>query len=137
MKKKRCEFFLLVFPRFVLFSKLSSLSLSLSLSLSPFLTSGGADGVPTKRVKVKPLRKARSDLPRRHHRAQGQPVADPLGHRHYVRHDAVGLEAPVVLPGPPEPRLDLVGDAEAPRCAHGLVGWLQEALDEGDGLFCF
>ena len=84
---------------------------------------------------MQPLREARRDLPRRHHGPERQPVADPLGHRDDVGHDAVRLKAPVVLARPPEARLHLVGDAEPARGAHGLVGWLQEALDQRDGLF--
>ena len=48
------------------------------------------------------------NLLRGDHSRHGEPVPDPLGHGDDVGHHAVALEAPVVLPRPPEPGLDLL-----------------------------
>lgn len=49
------------------------------------------------------------------------PVAHRFRHRHYVRHDAVRLERPVVRADPPEADLHLVRDCYAAGLAYRAV----------------
>ena len=91
---------------------------------------GGADRVAAKRVEVRAARERGGDRGRRHDRRERQAVADALGHRDDVGHDALQLEAPERVAGAPEAGLHLVRDAEAARLAHEAVRLGQEAVGE-------
>ena len=59
--------------------------------------------------------------------ADGEAVAEALGHHDHVRLHVEGVDAPEVLAGPPEARLDLVGDQEYPRLVQDLFYPLEVA----------
>mmetsp|Transcript_841 Transcript_841/g.2617 ORF Transcript_841/g.2617 Transcript_841/m.2617 type:complete len:380 (+) Transcript_841:217-1356(+) len=93
----------------------------------------GAHRVATVGVEVDPLLKRGRDLPRGRHSGQRQPIPDSLRHGHDVRRHAVGLEAPVVRPGPAKACLDLIRDADAPVVPDVLVRSLEVAVGEDNG----
>src|SRR5215210_6725168 len=73
--------------------------------------------------------------------ADGETVAEALGHHDHVRLHVEGVDAPEVIPGPPEARLDLVGDQEYPRLIQDALYPLEvagrrvdETTDALDGL---
>uniref|UniRef100_A0A182VCU7 Uncharacterized protein n=1 Tax=Anopheles merus TaxID=30066 RepID=A0A182VCU7_ANOME len=65
--------------------------------------------------------KAFRNLGRGDDRPDRMPVAHRFRHRHYVRHDAVRLERPVVRADPPEADLHLVRDRYATGLAYRAV----------------
>ncbi len=71
------------------------------------------------------LRERASDLHSRRHRANRRSIAEPLGHRNEVGHDAPVLESPVVISGAAETRLHLVRDTEPAIFANDRVYLLQ------------
>src|SRR5215210_4482476 len=73
--------------------------------------------------------------------ADGETVSEALGHHDHVRLHVEGVDAPEVLAGAPEARLDFVGDQEYPRLVQNTlypleVAWrrLDETTDALDGL---
>ena len=89
-------------------------------------------GIAAEGVEVDSLGEGPGDLGRCHDRAHRSPVADPLGHRDDVGHNALRLEAPPVAARPCESSLHLVGDAQAAGRPGVLVGGLQVAVGKHD-----
>ena len=91
-----------------------------------------ADRVAAERVEVDAVLHHFGDADRRRHRAERRAVADALGHRDHVGHDAPILVGPVVMAGAAEAALHFVGDADAAVLADDVVDDFEELLRRRD-----
>mmetsp|Transcript_15351 Transcript_15351/g.29618 ORF Transcript_15351/g.29618 Transcript_15351/m.29618 type:complete len:377 (+) Transcript_15351:346-1476(+) len=89
-------------------------------------------GVSSIGVEVYAALQGGRNLRRGRNSRQGKAVSDSFRHGDDVRLHSVCLEAPVVGAGPSEPRLHLVGDAQAPVILDVLVDMRQVTVSENN-----